>query len=170
MLKRADGGAVAGPLHGTDGGRTDTLPISVKAGGYVVPADAVSGMPGAQGNTLAGHAALTKLLASLPLSPDEAPYGAGKANLPKGRTMPGLVNPHRLMEKAFALGGAAHAKEHEHVPILAAPGEFVIPPEMVKRIGLGDLKRGHEILDNFVMEVRKRNIKDLKSLPKPAKD
>ena len=170
MLKRADGGAVAGPLHGVDGGRTDVLPVNVSAGSYVIPADIVSGMPGAQGNTLAGHNALNKLFASLPLSPDEAPYGAGKANLPKGKTMPGLVSPHRLMEKAFALGGAAKDEKHEAVPILAAAGEHVVPPEIVKRIGLGNMKRGHEILDSFVMEVRKRNIKDLRKLPKPAQD
>ena len=166
MLKRADGGPVSGPLHGADGGRTDTLPINVAAGSYVVPADVVSGMPGAQGNSLAGHNALNKLFASLPLAPDAAPYGAQTKTLPRGKTMPGLVNPHRLQEKAFAKGGATH----EHVPILAAAGEHVVDPETVKKIGLGDLDRGHEILDAFVMAVRKRNIAELKKLPKPAKD
>ena len=56
------------------------------------------------------------------------------------------------------------------IDIMAAGGEHVIPPEMVRRIGLGDLKRGHQILDEFVKEVRKRNIRDLKKLPGPVKD
>ena len=172
MLKRpkfADGGIVAGPLHGLDGGRTDTLPVSVAPGSYVIPADIVSGIPGAQGNSLAGHNALNKLFASLPLSPDEAPYGAAFPTLPHGKTMPGLVSEHKLMEHAMAKGGNAGG-HHEAVPILAAAGEHVIPPEIVKRIGLGNLVRGHAILDKFVMEVRKRNIKTLQKLPRPVKD
>ena len=168
LLRRAAGGAVAGPLHGTDGGRTDTLPVSVAANSFVVPADVVSGLPGAQGNSLAGHAALEKLMQSLPLSPDEAPYGASKPNLKTARTMPGLVSEHRLAEKGLASGGDVEGSTD--VPILAAAGEHVIKPEYVKRIGLGSYKRGHEILDRFCMEVRKKNIKDLRGLPRPAKD
>lgn len=173
MLHRphfADGGSVTGPLLGYDGGRTDTLPVSVPAGSYVIPADVVSGLPGAQGNSLAGHNALSKLFNSLPLSPDEAPYGASSPKLLKSRTMPGLVSEHRLMEKGLAAGGKTDGRDHEPVPILAAAGEHVVPPEIVKRLGRGNLKLGHEILDEFVMEARKRNIKDLKKLPKPAKD
>ena len=170
--KYADGGAVVGPLHGLDGGRTDTLPISVPSGAYVVPADVVSGLPGAQGNTLAGHNALDKLFKSLPLSPDEAPYGAGGKKLPTGRTMPGLVNQHHLMThslEGLAVGGRAEKHEGHAVPILAAAGEYVVHPDIVKRIGLGNLERGHSILDKFVMEVRKKHIKTLSKLPKPAK-
>lgn len=168
--KYADGGPVTGPLLGWDGGRTDTLPVSVPAGAYVLPADVVSGLPGAQGNSLAGHNALNKLFSSLPLSPDEAPYGATSPTLLKSRTIPGLVSQHRLMEKGLATGGKTEGHGEDPVPILAAAGEHVVPPEIVKRIGLGNLNRGHAILDDFVMEVRKRNIKDLKKLPKPAKD
>jgi len=173
MLKRpkfAGGGPVTGPLMGWDGGRTDTLPVSVPAGSYVIPADVVSGLPGAQGSSLAGHNALNKLFASLPLSPDEAPYGATSPRLARGHTIAGLFNPKRLEEKSLASGGKTPDEDHEAVPILAAGGEHVVPPDIVKRIGIGNLKRGHEILDDFVVEVRKRNIKDLKNLPKPAKD
>ena len=170
LLRKAAGGAVSGPLHGTDGGRTDTLPISVAAGSYVVPSDVVSGMPGAQGNSLAGHAALEKLMRSLPLSPDASPYGVSTPKLKTARTMPGLVSEHRLAEKGLASGGKTDEHAHEPVPILAAAGEHVIPPEFVRRIGLGDLDRGHAILDKFCMEVRKKNIKDLRKLPKPARD
>lgn len=170
-------GGVVGPLIDTGPGRTDTLPISVPPGSYVVPADVVSGLPGAQGNSLAGHAALEKLMNAMPLVPDKAPYGADTPQLPRGRTIPGLANQHHLMaaELDKASGGAisgSHvpAANDDPIEIMAAGGEHVVPPEMVKRIGLGNLKRGHEILDEFVKEVRKRNIKDLKNLPGPVKD
>ena len=175
MLKRpklATGGVV-GPLHGYDGGRTDTLPVSVPPGSYVIPADIVSGIPGAQGNSLAGHVALAKLFNSLPLSPDEAPYGVKSPTLAKGYTMPGLMSLHHLERTSLAaggVGGKTDEKADEPVPILAAAGEHVVDPKHVKRLGLGNLKRGHEILDQFVKEVRKRNIKELKSLKGPVRD
>jgi hypothetical protein len=158
---------------GLDGGRTDTLPVKVPPGSYVIPADVVSGLPGAQGNSLAGHNALSKLFNSLPLSPDEAPYGASSSKLAKGYTMPGLMSLHHLERVSLATGGiGGKAGEHDHEPvqILAAAGEHVVDPKHVKRLGRGNLKRGHEILDEFVKEVRKRNIRQLKKLPGPARD
>lgn len=164
--KFQDGGPVSGPLIAAhSGGRTDTLPIAVMDGSYVLPADIVSGLPGAEGSSLAGHNLLTKMFGSMPYSPDEAPYGAA---MPK-------ISAHKP-NFGRADGGATHAYHggakqggKGTVDIIAAPGEHVIPPEIVKRIGLGDLKRGHEILDLFVKEVRKRNIRDLKALPPPVK-
>lgn len=173
MLKRPkfqDGGPVTGPLLGYGGGRSDTLPISVPAGSFVIPSDIVSGLPGAQGNSLAGHVALNKLFSSLPLSPDEAPYGATSPDLPKGRTIPGLFNQHHAMQQALAKGGKADDKAHgEPVPILAANGEYIVDPIHVKRLGLGSLKRGHEVLDKWVDESRKKNIAALKKLPGTVK-
>lgn len=166
-------GGVVGPLIDTGPGRTDTLPISVPPGSYVVPADVVSGLPGAQGNSLAGHVALNKLMNALPLSPDEAPYGANKPKLPRGRTIPGLGSQHHMMANELdkAKGGKVPDEGHgEPIEIMAAGGEHVIPPHMVKRIGVGNLKRGHEILDEWVKEVRKRNIRELKKLPGPVRD
>lgn len=51
----------AGPLRATRpaGGRTDTLPIDVPEGAYVIPADIVSSL--GEGDTEAGYAALDKL-------------------------------------------------------------------------------------------------------------
>jgi hypothetical protein len=54
-------------------------------------------------------------------------------------------------------------------PINASGGEFVIPPEEVKRRGRGDIDRGHEILDRWVNQLRADHIKTLKGLPGPAK-
>lgn len=167
------GGAVAGPLLGTEGGRTDTLPIKVPPGSYVIPADVVSGLPGAQGSSLAGHVALDKLLKSLPYSPDEAPYGATSPKLPRGHTIPGEMHAERHLFRGMPVsskGGGVHANHKEEpVDILAAGGEHIIPAHMVKRIGMGDIDRGHKILDQFVLWARKKNIQDLKKLPGPVK-
>lgn len=55
------------------------------------------------------------------------------------------------------------------VPIMAAGGEIVVPPDVVSKVGDGDLKRGHQILDHMVRTLRKEHIKKLKSLPGPHK-
>lgn len=75
------------------------------------------------------------------------------------------------MVQTFAMGGAEdHTKGW--VPIVAAGGEIVIPPSVVKNhrlLGRGNLRRGHDALDSFVKLARERNIKELKHLPGPAK-
>jgi hypothetical protein len=65
----------------------------------------------------------------------------------------------------FADGGATSG-----VPIVAAGGEYVIPPEDVVHIGGGDLDHGHKVLDAFVKKMRQKTIKTLQSLPGPKKD
>lgn len=65
----------------------------------------------------------------------------------------------------FADGGAT-----DGVPIVAAGGEYVIPPEDVIHIGGGDLDHGHKVLDAFVKKMRQKTIKTLQSLPGPKKD
>lgn len=69
---------------------------------------------------------------------------------------------------AKAAGGPAEAKDA--VPIVAAGGEYVIPPEDVARLGNGSLDDGHKILDAFVKKMRKKTIRTLQSLPGPKKD
>ncbi len=173
----ASGGGITdpvmtGPLLGVGGGRTDSKAISVPPGSFVLPADIVSGLPSAQGNSLAGHSALQKLFSSLPLSPDEAPYGSGSPTLARARTIPGLGTQHHLMANELdkAKGGRIDQHAHDPIPIAAADGEFVVDPIYVKRLGLGNLERGHKILDAFVDEIRKQNVKKLKSLPGTVKD
>ena len=67
--------------------------------------------------------------------------------------------------KKMAAGGKA-----DGVPIVAAGGEYVIPPEDVVHIGGGDLDHGHKILDAFVKKMRQKTIKTLQGLPGPKKD
>ena len=77
------------------------------------------------------------------------------------------INPLQGQAKGIAMasGGAASA-----VPIVAAGGEYVIPPEDVLHIGGGDLDHGHKVLDSFVKKMRQKTIKTLQNLPGPKKD
>ncbi len=142
-------------------GRTDKLPISVPAGSYVIPADIVSGL--GQGNSDAGNAILGKMFKSGPLGM-KAPARVGASA--KRQTAP-LLKGAKISAKAtgFADGGGV-----EEVPVIAAGGEYILHPEQVMSVGGGDMDRGHEILDAFVLHSRKQLVKTLKKLPGPAKD
>lgn len=136
----------AGPIHSAVAGRTDHLPMQVAAGSYVLPADIVSAM--GEGNTMAGFKSAKSLFGG---EPGEPAFDEGN---------PGT--------EAFANGGAASG-----VPIVAAGGEYVIPPEAVAKLGArhgGDIDDGHKILDHFVRKYRAKTVKLLKSLPGPKKD
>ncbi len=59
-----------------------------------------------------------------------------------------------------------------NVPVLIAGGEFVIPRDIVEHhplIGAGNLKRGHAVLDAWVLAERKKHISELSKLPPPKK-
>lgn len=126
-------------------GRSDRIPMSPKGGSYIIPSDAVSAI--GQGNTAAGAKGLSQLFKM-------GPFGAGAAK-PPAVTRRGK----------FAAGGGV--EEEPTVDIMAAGGEFLVPPEKVAEIGGGDIERGQNILDDMVMQVRKKHIKTLKNLPGP---
>lgn len=94
------------------------------------------------------------------------------SHLGQNNTMAGLkkldemFGRHSKYGRGFAAGGQASAP----VPINAAGGEYVIPPEVVAKIGGGDLQKGHKWLDNWVLSQRKKHIKTLRKLAPPAKD
>lgn len=55
------------------------------------------------------------------------------------------------------------------VPIQISDGEYCVPPEVVAKIGNGDLQQGHRTLDALVLKLRKQHIATLSKLPGPAK-
>ena len=128
-------------------GRTDKIPMSPKGGSYVIPADVVSSI--GQGNTLAGARGLNQLFKMGPFG-----VAAPKIGIPR---RPGK----------FAAGG--DVGDGAPVDIMAAGGEFVVPPEKVAEIGGGDVQRGHEVLDAMIAQTRKKTIKTLRKLPGPKK-
>lgn len=148
----AHSGAIKSPVPG----RTDKLPITVGGGAYVLPADHVAAL--GQGNTNAGSDILNKMLKMGPAA------GVGKigTNLRAGRSSNQKL-AHLAAPTKFARGGKPD------VDIIAAGGEYVIPPEKVAELGGGDIKKGHKILDRWVLSTRKKHIKTLRGLKPPKK-
>jgi|SRR6185436_6010327 len=142
----------SGFLHSPVPGRTDKLPVSVAGGSYVLPADHVSAL--GQNNSLAGADVVNKTFKL-------GPYGSKPTKL-RGTK---VSVPHLdFRSSKFADGGAT-----EDVPIIAAGGEIVIPPEaIIERFG--DLEKGHQALDKWVLDTRKKHIRTLRSLKGPKKD
>lgn len=143
-----------GPITGLTPGRTDVKNISVPAGSYIVPSDAISHL--GQSNTAAGMAKLTSMFGH------NGPYGSGSSMAIKSGGLP-------KAPKLASGGKTDKGNSGGPVPIVAAAGEFSIPPEIVRNIGKGDIAHGHKILDHWILSLRKDHVKTLKRLPPPAK-
>lgn len=89
------------------------------------------------------------------------------SSLGEGNTMAGMEVVNHMIESLGA--DPQHRGNGNPVPINAAGGEVAIPPEVVLAIGGGDIKRGHEMLDQWVLLNRKKHIRTLSKLPGPAK-
>lgn len=142
-------GMDSGFLHTAGPGRTDNIPIHPVADSYVLPADVVSGL--GSGNSLAGAHAIELALAT-------GPHGIPLQKGPSGYHGPRAPTPYRE-----ATGGTV-----PRVPIIAAGGEYIISAKQVAAIGGGDVKKGHSILDKFVLHIRKRTIEEMKKLKGPV--
>lgn len=141
-------------------GRTDKLPIAVRSGSYVVPADVVSSTMFGEGNSLAGGKTIDNLL---------APHRKPKTGLYSG-----FGRNSRKSVKARLTGKVAAPKAEggsvERIPIIAAGGEYVVEPEAVASMGGGDMDKGHDKFDKIVLKARRHNIRALKALPGPKKN
>lgn len=163
-----DGGAV-GYLHGATGGRTDVLNIAPPAGSYVIPADIVSGL--GEGNSIAGAAILNKAFQVGPWNTAQPPMHRGPG---VGIPRPPPTYGRWQQEFRGALPTAKKGgKVDEHVgkptPIIAASGEFIVPPDVVMSIGGGNMKRGHNALDDWVIKKRGEINKEQRNLKPPKK-
>ena len=152
----------AGPIMSAVAGRTDHHPMSVSAGSYVFPADHVSSL--GQGNSMAGMASLNHMFKM-------GPYGAPGGAIKHG---PGATRPPAVRGLRAKGGAADDDNVGQPVPINAAGGEFVVPPEKIMEWWsgngfVGDLKDAHEALDQWVVDNRKKHQKTLAKLPGPAK-
>jgi hypothetical protein len=73
-----------------------------------------------------------------------------------------------IMGPTAARGGRTE-REGQPTPILAAGGEMIIPPEIVRAWGGGNLKRGHDVLDHWVVAKRKKIAHEMLKLAPPKK-
>jgi hypothetical protein len=99
---------------------------------------------------------------------------------PQGQFRHGGTIPVPRMTDGLKAGGSLPVFQAEQrkaggvtgpnrTPVDLSDGEFVVSPEHVDRIGGGDRKRGHRILDKWVLEQRRKHIKKLQKLPPPVK-
>lgn len=152
----------SGIINMAVGGRTDHIPMHVLANSYVLPADIVSGL--GEGNTLAGTEILNRMFKMGPYGTEPAQHRASP-KFPQAERMSSQYEPPKYSKR-----GGAISEDKKAVPIIAAGGEYVVPPEVVKMLGEGSEDAGHEYLDNFVKYVRDHVAKTLKNLPGPRRD
>ncbi len=151
-----------GMIHSPVPGRTDKISMNVRGGSYILPASIVSGI--GQGNSMAGASILNKFFKM-------SPYGAAAGNIGTPRVNYGKTMNMRLpavKQPKFAEGGQEEGPG-ENVPIVAAGAEFIVPPHVVQRLGGGNMKQGHAILDEFVSHMRQKTINDMKNEKPPKK-
>lgn len=148
-----------GMLNSSVPGRTDKLNLAVPAGSYVIPSSVVSFL--GQDNSMAGAGVLDAMFGM-------GPGGSRMASRRKFRS-PKARFAKRSAKYGFQEGGEVDPQEPtEEVPIIAAGGEYVIPPDVLVE-QFGDLDHAHKVLDQFVKEARAKHIKTLKKLPGPAR-
>jgi hypothetical protein len=86
----------------------------------------------------------------------------------EGNTENGFKILDYLMKMKAA--GNKVANDGQPVAIVAAGGEYVIPPEAVMGFGNGNMDAGHKALDEWVKFERQKTIQTLKNLDPPKKD
>lgn len=145
----------SGFLAGATPGRADALHTTAAAGSYVVPADVVAGL--GEGNSMAGARVMDEMLRTGP-GGVPMPQGRGRSTMPRPPPAPG---PRTFEARGGQVG---------NTPVALSHGEYVISPDDVLRIGGGDLKRGHRVLDAFVVHERRKHIAKLNRLPGPVKE
>lgn len=157
------GHVTTGFIHSPIPGRTDLINAQPPVGAYVIPADVISGI--GEGNSLAGAAFIQHALGSGPFGVPLPPRRGGGVGIP--RPPPRFTEP--LLGPAAARGGRTKEKEGDPTPILAAGGEYVVSPEIVRAWGGGNLKKGHDVLDAWVVRKRREIAKEMLKLPPPKK-
>jgi hypothetical protein len=134
--------AHSGMIASSSPGRGDHLGARVRGGSYVIPADIVSAA--GQGNSLAGAKGFDRLLRQGPYT-SRMPRAGG------------------IRSRRFQLGGDVS----RGTPVALSGGEYVVSPEHAAMLGGGDIDHGHNILDEVVRQIRRRNVHDLRKMPGP---
>jgi hypothetical protein len=150
--------ADSGFINSAVPGRTDHIPQNPAADSYVIPAEEVAGL--GEGNSLAGAHMLSMAFGM-------GPYGTRMPAAHRGSGPPHATPPRPLAQESR--GGARSGVGQGEVPIMAAGGEFIVPPHIVAAVGRGNARRGHQVLDKFVMRLRQQHMKTLRKLPGPVR-
>ena len=130
-----------------------------------------------QGNSLAGAKVMDAILGSGPrgISLPRAGAGRGAPRPPAPMQVAAKGGPLQLFPERRAAGGV---KGNQETPVLLSHGEYVVANHHCERLGTlkgvnehPDVrrKRGHKLLDAWVVDQRKKQIAKLKSLPPPVR-
>lgn len=152
---KIDGGLINSAIPG----RTDKIPVAVKPGSYIIPADVVSSTKLGEGNTLAGGKTLDNMFRPHRIRMKKPKFIGRKARLKETKVKFPSMTP------GMATGG-----EVDRIPIIVAGGEYHVEPEVVESVGDGNMDKGHNALDSFVKKLRKHNIKTVKGLAGPKRN
>lgn len=165
----------SGLFNSLGSGRTDIHNRDVPPNGFVVPADVVSGL--AEGNTLGGSAVINRMMKAGPYNTTPG-VGEGGTKGSRGHSDIPRAQPPKIQQQpqqggmgveSNASGGlTGRKKETGNVPVVVAGGEHYIHPDDITK-KFGSLERGHQILRQWVLSRRQKNIKELKKLPPPKK-
>ncbi len=155
----------SGYIHMPGPGRTDNVPMVVAADSHVIPADVVAGL--GEGNGLAGAHSLDMAMHTGP-GGVRLPSGPHRDTIPRPPAVPQLARGGDLQWQGHSIRTAKPTLRTGRKCIVAG-GEYIIPPAEVAAIGRGDLKRGHRIIDDWIMSRRKKDIHTLRHLPGPVK-
>lgn len=192
MRQSIKGALHTGAIRGGVPGRTDHVPLVVPNGSYVLPASHVSHL--GQNNTEAGFTRLDHALGPSPFGGGKTPsihHGRGppSAHAPSlashNNAPPGMHTAKTTAAGIFHQGGVTGGDD-KGVKIMAASGEYVVSPEHVEKLGRAALEDqygekaksigsehaldiGHEILDAWVEQTKKKHIDALRKLPGPSK-
>lgn len=154
-------GADSGFLHGSTPGRADSVNTTAPGGSYILPADVVAGL--GEGNSLAGARVADAMFST-------GPHGI---SLPRGGKGMGIPRPPPAFREQVKNGGPIKlfngGSSRNAAPVMLSHGEYVIPVETCRMLGGGDAKRGHKILDKWVVDKRAEIIKTMKTLPGPVR-
>lgn len=162
-------GADSGFLHGSTPGRADSVNTTAPGGAYVLPADVVSGL--GEGNSLAGARVADAMFST-------GPHGIP---LPRGGKGMGIPRPPPAFREAAAQGGAIRLFKGgvaDGQKVMLSDGEYVVSPAFCEALGTIKgknespgvrRKRGHRMLDAWVVDKRAEIIKTMKTLPGPVK-
>lgn len=92
------------------------------------------------------------------------------SGLGQGNTLAGA----KLLREILAMNDSPKKAEggptEKGIEIVAAGGEFIIPPDVVVRVGGGNELKGHASFDNMVKNIRLQTTKRLSKLPPPRRD
>lgn len=155
--------ATTGFLHSIVPGRTDLIHANPPMGAYVIPADIVSGL--AEGNSLAGAHIISQALQTGPFGM-ALPKRGGSGGVKIPSPPPAFSGAYQA--PAAKRGGRQNERDvGKPTPILAAGGEYIVSPDVVRAWGHGDLKKGHDVLDHWVTRKRKEIAREMLSLPGP---